>query len=147
MMGMPRIWFAMARDGLLPAAFSKVHPKFRTPWIATIINGVAVAVITGFLRLDEIAEMTNIGTLAAFIFVAIGVWVLRARHPEMKRGFTVPLLPVVALITIISCGGMMLSLSLITWALFAIWLLVGVAIYFAYSVHHSKLERHVGPTP
>jgi APA family basic amino acid/polyamine antiporter len=147
MMGMPRIWFAMARDGLLPAAFSKVHPKFRTPWIATIINGVAVAVITGFLRLDEIAEMTNIGTLAAFIFVAIGVWVLRTRHPEMKRGFKVPFLPVVALITIIACGGMMLSLSLVTWALFALWLLVGVGVYFAYSIHHSKLDRHVGPTP
>ena len=143
MMGMPRIWFAMSRDGLMPPAFARVHPKYRTPWVATIINGVAVALITGFLRLDEIAEMTNIGTLSAFIVVAVGVWVLRSRHPEMKRGFKAPALPLVALLTIIPCAAMIVTLSTTTHLLFVVWLLIGIAIYFAYSMHHSVL--HKGP--
>lgn len=140
MMGMPRIWFAMSRDGLLPKAFGAVHERFRTPWVATLINGVAVALITGFLRLDEIAEMTNIGTLSAFIVVAIGVWLLRHQHPDLKRGFRAPVLPLVALITIVSCGGMMVSLSGLTWKLFAAWSVIGVIVYFAYGLKHSALR-------
>ena len=141
MMGMPRIWFAMARDGLLPSVFSQVHPRFCTPWLATLINGVAVALITGFLRLDEIAEMTNIGTLSAFIVVAIGVWLLRIQAPELKRGFRSPLLPLVAGFTVFSCSWMMLSLSPQTWKLFAIWSVIGIVCYFSYGVRHSRLAQ------
>jgi APA family basic amino acid/polyamine antiporter len=147
MMGMPRIWFAMSRDGLLPPIFAKVHPTFRTPWIATIINGVAVAIITGLLRLKEIAEMTNIGTLSAFIIGAIGVCVLRVRNPELKRGFKAPLLPVVAVLTVIPCGWMMLSLNINTWKLFGVWLVVGVILYLAYGYRHSILAKTGGTNP
>ncbi|MDB5095818.1 MAG: amino acid permease-associated region [Cyanobacteria bacterium RYN_339] len=140
MMGMPRIWFAMARDGLLPPVLGAIHPKFRTPWIATIINGVFVAAVTGLLRLNEIAEMTNIGTLSAFIVVAIGVWILRVRSPEMKRGFTAPLLPVTALITIVSCSWMMWALDALTWKYFAVWTVLGIIVYFVYGVHNSVLR-------
>jgi APA family basic amino acid/polyamine antiporter len=147
MMGMPRIWFAMSRDGLLPPVFSKVHPTFRTPWIATIINGVAVAIITGFLRLQEIAEMTNIGTLSAFIIVAIGVVVLRRRHPEMKRGFKAPALPLMAVLTIVPCAAMMAKLQPTTWQLFSVWLALGVTYYFLYGIRHSQLALTGGTNP
>ncbi|MEB3223616.1 MAG: amino acid permease [Candidatus Sericytochromatia bacterium] len=143
MMGMPRIWFAMSRDGLLPPMFADIHARFGTPWRATVINGVAVAVITGLLRLDEIAEMTNIGTLSAFIVVAIGVLLLRLRHPELPRGFRAPWLPLVAGFTVVSCGWMMVSLSKTTWLLFLAWSVVGVLVYFNYSFRHSVLQRQI----
>ncbi|MEB3196076.1 MAG: amino acid permease [Candidatus Sericytochromatia bacterium] len=143
MMGMPRIWFAMSRDGLLPPFFGKVHERFGTPWVATLINGLSVALITGFLRLDEIAEMTNIGTLSAFIVVAVGVWILRKREPDLPRSFKAPALPLVAGFTIVSCAGMMLSLSKTTWWLFAIWSAIGVLVYFNYSIRHSVLQQHL----
>jgi APA family basic amino acid/polyamine antiporter len=144
MMGMPRIWFAMARDGLMPKIFSVIHPKFRTPWLSTLINGVAVALITGFLRLDEIAELTNVGTLTAFIVVAIGVWMLRVRHPEMHRGFKTPALPAVATITVIICGGLLADLLIkkpFTAGMFAIWVILGVVVYFSYGIKHSELHK------
>ncbi|MFN3431346.1 MAG: amino acid permease [Candidatus Sericytochromatia bacterium] len=147
MMGMPRIWFAMSRDGLLPPLFAKVHPKYQTPWIATIINGVAVALITGLLRLKEIAEMTNIGTLTAFIIVAIGVVVLRYRNPELKRGFRAPFLPLVAILTVIPCGAMMAKLNPHTWMYFGVWALIGVAFYMGYGFKHSKLAQTGGTNP
>jgi APA family basic amino acid/polyamine antiporter len=141
MMGMPRIWFAMARDGLLPPFLGAVHEKYRTPWIATIINGIFVAMVTGLLRLNEIAEMTNIGTLSAFIFVAAGVWILRAQRPELKRGFTAPALPVIATITIVSCGYMMYALDGLTWKLFGAWTIIGVIVYFAYGLSNSAIRK------
>lgn len=141
MMGMPRILFAMSRDGLIPGGFAKVHPAFRTPWIATIINGVCVALITGLLRLDEIAEMANIGTLSAFIFVAIGVWVLRRRSPEMRRSFKAPALPLVSILTVVSCGWMALNLQMVTKLLFGAWFVVGVLVYFLYSRKHSLINQ------
>ncbi len=146
MMGMPRIWFAMSRDGLLPAVFSRVHPTFRTPWIATIINGVSVALITGFMNIDAIAEMTNIGTLSAFCVVAAGVWMLRYQRPDQPRSFRAPALPFVAIITIVSCGSMMLSLSLQTWKYFGIWTILGFIVYFGYSIHNSHLHKGDKPT-
>ena len=145
MMGMPRIWMAMSRDGLLPPVFASIHPKFRTPWIATIINGVAVAAITGFMNIDAIASVTNIGTLSAFIVVAAGVWMLRYQRPDLKRSFRAPALPLVALTTIISCAAMMLNLSADTWKYFGIWTVIGFAVYFGYSIHHSHL--HKAPDP
>jgi APA family basic amino acid/polyamine antiporter len=147
MMGMPRIWFAMSRDGLLPPVFAQVHPKFRTPWVATIINGVAVALITGFMNIDAIAEMTNIGTLTAFCVVAAGVWMLRYQRPDLKRSFKTPALPLVAITTIVACGAMMVNLSAHTWMYFGIWTIIGVIVYFGYSIHNSNLNRVGGPKP
>ncbi|MEB3285502.1 MAG: amino acid permease [Candidatus Sericytochromatia bacterium] len=147
MMGMPRIWFAMSRDGLLPPLFAKIHPQYGTPWVATIINGVAVAIITGLLRLDEIAEMTNIGTLSAFMVVAAGVWILRRQRPELPRAFRAPALPLVAGFAIVSCGAMMLKLSATTWMLFAVWTVLGIIVYFAYSLRHSALQQASETSP
>jgi APA family basic amino acid/polyamine antiporter len=109
-----------------------------------LINGVAVALITGFLRLDEIAELTNVGTLTAFIVVAIGVWMLRVRHPEMHRGFKTPALPAVATITVIICGGLLADLLIkkpFTAGMFAIWVILGVVVYFSYGIKHSELHK------
>jgi basic amino acid/polyamine antiporter, APA family len=141
MMGMPRIWMAMSRDGLLPKLFSTIHPKYHTPYIATIINGVAVAVLTGFLPLDKIAEMTNIGTLTAFAVVAIGVWVLRFTEPNLVRGFKAPWLPLICPIAVISCGAMMLNLKAETWLYFVIWSVLGILVYTFYGFKNSQLQK------
>jgi APA family basic amino acid/polyamine antiporter len=109
-------------------------------------NGLFVATVTGLLRLNEISEMTNIGTLSAFIFVALGVWILRVQKPHLKRGFTTPMLPLVAIITIVSCAGMMYELDGFTWRLFGVWSAIGVAVYFAYGVRHSALHHGVPAT-
>ena len=151
MMGMPRIWLSMSRDGLLPPLFATIHPKFRTPWIATIINGVAVAAITGFMNIDAIASVTNIGTLSAFIVVAAGVWMLRHQQPDLPRTFRAPFLPIVALTTIVSCAAMMYNLSADTWKYFGIWTILGFIVYFGYSIHNSHLHKgpaaEPGPAP
>lgn len=146
MMGMPRIWYAMSRDGLLPQFLGSVHPKFRTPWIATIINGIFVALVTGLLRLNEISEITNIGTLSAFIFVAIGVWILRVQRPDLHRGFRTPALPLVAIVTVVSCAGMMAQLDAITWKAFGFWSIIGVLVYFGYGLRNSVLRGSAAPT-
>ena len=113
--------------------------------VATIINGVFVALVTGLLRLNEIAEMTNIGTLSAFIVVAIGVWILRAQRPELKRGFTAPLLPLTATVTIVSCAYMMWALDGLTWKLFGAWCVIGLVVYFAYGLNHSVIRPGSAP--
>lgn len=146
MMGMPRIWFAMSRDGLMPAVFSKVHPRFRTPFVSTIFSGIIVALLAGLLPIDVIAEMTNIGTLSAFIAVSIGVWVLRRRSPELPRVFKAPALPFVATVAVLVCGYMALSLANLTKILFVVWVAIGAVVYFTYSVRNSKLHRD-GDTP
>jgi APA family basic amino acid/polyamine antiporter len=103
--------------------------------------------VTGLLRLNEIAEMTNIGTLSAFIVVAIGVWILRAQRPELKRGFTAPLLPLTATVTIVSCAYMMWALDGLTWKLFGAWCVIGLVVYFAYGVSHSVIRPGSAPEP
>jgi APA family basic amino acid/polyamine antiporter len=143
MMGQPRVWFAMARDGLMPPVFAKVHPRFRTPIASTVITGVLVAIMAGVLPIDVIAELTNIGTLSAFVAAAIGVWVLRARHPEIKRDFKVPALPVVASLAVIFCGYLMASLPATTWIRFVVWIAIGAVVYFAYGMKRSALRRGV----
>lgn len=141
MMGQPRIFFAMARDGLLPKVFTKVHPRFGTPYVTTILTGVAIATLAAFTPISMVAELANIGTLFAFIMAAIGVWVLRVKHPEWKRGFRAPMLPVIALGTVGACGYMMISLPAATWIRFAIWLSIGVVCYMAYGFRHSILGK------
>jgi APA family basic amino acid/polyamine antiporter len=141
--GQVRIFMVMARDGLLPEIFSRVHPKHRTPAICTWITGGLTAFIAGFFPLSVIIELCNIGTLFAFILVSIGVIVLRHTQPQVERKFRTPLVPFTPLITIGFCLYLMLSLPALTWLRFSAWLAAGLIIYFIYGVHHSKLQNRV----
>jgi APA family basic amino acid/polyamine antiporter len=138
--GQPRIFFAMARDGLLPAWASRIHPKYRTPHITTVVTGVAVAVGALVLDENEIYDLTNIGTLSAFAIVCIGVLVLRRTDPDRHRPFRVKWLPVVALVGAGACIYVMLGLPYHAWERFGIWLIVGLALYFGYGYRHSRLR-------
>ncbi len=139
-LGQPRIFFSMARDGLLPQWFAKIHPKFKTPYVTTILTGIFVAIPAGFADIGEAAELTNIGTLFAFVLTSAGVLVLRYTNPNAPRQFKTPLVPLVPILAILSCFYLMLSLPLITWVRFIAWLLIGLLIYFAYGYRHSKLR-------
>jgi len=140
-LGQPRIFFSMARDGLLPASFARVHPTYRTPYVTTIFTGIAVAVCAMFTSIDEMVDLTNIGTLFAFILVCIGIIILRRREPTRPRSFKTPLVPFVPICGVISCMYLMLGLPWITWIRFALWLLVGLVIYFAYGREQSARVR------
>jgi len=139
--GQIRIFMVMARDGLLPAAFAKVHPKHQTPHICTWITGVATALIAGLFPLPMIIDLCNIGTLFAFILVSVGVVVLRKTRPEVERKFKTPGVPFTPMITVAFCFYLMASLPKVTWIRFGIWLLAGLAIYFMYGARHSKLQK------
>jgi basic amino acid/polyamine antiporter, APA family len=140
-MGQPRIFFAMARDGLLPPFAAKLHRKYRTPHVTTIITGVFVAFFAAFANINEVIELTNIGTLFAFVLVALGVMVLRIREPERVRPFRTPAVWVVSPAAILSCGFLMAQLPALTWIRFGVWLAVGLILYFAYGFAHSRLHR------
>jgi APA family basic amino acid/polyamine antiporter len=140
LLGQSRVFFSMSRDGLLPKWASAVHPKFRTPWITTIVFGLFAAIMPAFLPIERLSQLVNIGTLLAFTIVSAGVWVLRVRHPEMKRPFKTPLVPLVPILGIVSALYLMSRLSLLTWMVMIGWLLVGLVIYFSYSVRHSKVQ-------
>ncbi len=140
-LGQPRIFFSMARDGLLPQTFARVHPKYRTPHVTTICTGVAVGVTAMFTSIDEMVDLTNIGTLFAFVLVCIGVLILRRRDPGRPRAFRTPLVPLVPLLGIGSCLYLMTGLPWITWVRFALWLTVGLGVYFLYGFKHSHLRR------
>jgi APA family basic amino acid/polyamine antiporter len=139
--GQVRIFMVMARDGLLPEVFSRVHPRHRTPAVCTWITGALTAVIGGLFPLPMIIDLCNIGTLFAFILVSIGVIVLRHTQPQVERRFKTPLVPFTPLVTIGFCLYLMYSLPTVTWFRFAGWLAVGLILYFAYGAHHSKLQN------
>jgi len=132
LMAQPRILFAMSRDGLLPPVMSKVHPKFKTPYLTTILTGLIVAVAAGFTPIGVVAELCSIGTLAAFAIVSGGVLVLRIRKPDIPRPFKVPYYFFIAGLGLLSCLALMLSLPLVTWIRFIVWLLIGFLVYFIY---------------
>jgi APA family basic amino acid/polyamine antiporter len=140
-LGQPRIFFSMARDGLLPTSFAKVHPRFRTPHVTTILTGVAVGVCAMFTSIDEMVDLTNIGTLFAFALVCTGVLILRKREPERPRAFRTPWVPVIPVLGIGSCFYLMLGLPWITWIRFGLWLLVGLVVYFAFGYRRSRLSQ------
>jgi APA family basic amino acid/polyamine antiporter len=140
-LGQPRIFFSMARDGLLPPWAAKIHPKYKTPHVTTIITGIAVGTASGFVNIDEAVDLTNIGTLFAFVLVAIGVIVLRVREPNRPRPFRVPGSPYTPALAAVSCVFLMSQLSLTTWIRFIGWLVIGIIIYFAYGYRHSKLRN------
>ena len=137
--GQARVWFAMSRDGLLPAAFSKVHKRFRTPHVATLIAGIFVGIPAGIFDIGTLADLSNIGTLFAFVLVAAAVLILRKSQPDRPRGFRVPLVPLVPILSIFTCVVLMASLTLENWIRFFVWLAIGLVIYFVYSRKRSTL--------
>ena len=149
LMSQPRIFFAMSRDGLLPRGVSKVHPRFGTPYITTIITCVIVAIVAGLTQIQVVGEMTSIGTLFAFVVVSAAVLVLRVKRPDAHRPFRVAGGPIVPVLGIVSCLYLMLSLPVLTWVRFLVWLDIGIFIYWFYGRLHSPLlddeERRTRP--
>ncbi|WP_327224102.1 amino acid permease [Streptomyces platensis] len=139
LLGQSRVFFAMSRDGLLPRAFSRSHPRFGTPYRSTIALGAVVAVVAGFTSIDELAELVNIGTLFAFVVVAVGVILLRRSRPDLPRSFRTPLVPLVPVLSVAASVWLMLNLPAETWVRFAIWMVLGFVIYFLYGRSHSRL--------
>jgi APA family basic amino acid/polyamine antiporter len=137
-LGQARVWFAMSRDGLLPTVFSHIHPKFRTPAVATWVAGFAVGIPGGLLDIGTVSNLSNIGTLFAFVLVSIAVLILRFREPERPRSFRVPLGPVFPVLSIVFCVLLMMGLEVMTWMAFFAWLVAGLLIYFLYSRHRSE---------
>ena len=138
--GQARVWFAMSRDGLLPALFSRVHPVYRTPHISTWIAGLVVGIPAGLWDIATFAELSNIGTLFAFVLVSASVIVLRKKQPERPRSFRVPLVPLIPILSILCCVVLMMGLPLITWVRFFAWLAIGLALYFMFGRKNSALE-------
>ena len=143
LLGQSRIFFAMSRDGLLPTAFSRIHPRFRTPYIPTALTAIAVGIASSLLPIEEIAELANIGTLFAFVLVCLGVWILRVAEPDVRRPFTTPMVPLVPIVGAICCTYLMSRLPWVTWIRFFSWLVVGLIIYFAYGRKHSRVNAAV----
>ncbi|MGB6691924.1 MAG: amino acid permease [Terracidiphilus sp.] len=137
-LGQARVWFAMSRDRLLPDVFGKIHAQFRTPAVATWVAGFVVGIPAGLLDIGTVSNLSNIGTLFAFVLVSIGVLILRYREPERYRGFRAPLGPVFPVLSIIFCIVLMMGLEVITWIRFFAWLVIGLLIYFFYSRHRSE---------
>ncbi|MFI0443952.1 amino acid permease [Actinomadura sp. 6N118] len=143
LLGQSRVFFAMSRDGLMPPWLSAVHPRFGTPYRSTIIMGVIVAALAGFIPLSKLAELVNIGTLFAFVVVSIGVVILRRTRPELPRAFRTPMVPLTPILSVLACLFVMLNLPVDTWLRFLAWMVLGVLIYFGYGRRHSRLgARH-----
>jgi basic amino acid/polyamine antiporter, APA family len=140
-LGQPRIFMSMARDGLLPPFLARVHPRFKTPYIGTIITGFFVATFAAFANIAEVVDLTNIGTLFAFVLVSAGVIVLRRAEPNRVRPFRAPWVPITPMISIVACLYLMLQLPRLTWIRFGVWLVMGLAIYFFYGMRNSRLQR------
>jgi len=143
--GQSRVFFSMSRDGLVPKLFSDSHPKFKTPWKSNALFFVFTSLFAGFIPEDIVGEMTSIGTLFAFVLVCAGVWILRVRRPDLKRAFTVPAVPVVAILGILVCGAMIYGLGWTNWLRLIVWLVIGLVFYFGYGRQHSKLSTSSQP--
>jgi basic amino acid/polyamine antiporter, APA family len=139
--GQTRLFYAISRDGLLPKVFSRVNEKTQTPMVNTWVVATMVAFFAGVIPLGKLAELTNIGTLFAFIVVSLGVLVLRKTQPNLKRAFKVPFVPVIPILAILFCGYLALQLPRTTWTTFAIWIAIGLVVYFLYGRRHSKLNN------
>jgi APA family basic amino acid/polyamine antiporter len=141
LLGQPRIFYSMARDGLLPRVFGKVHHKFQTPYISTIVTGAVAGIIGGLFPIGLLGELVSIGTLLAFVIVSAGILVLRYRSPELQRPFRTPLVPLVPILAIVFCGYLMYGLPADTWLRLIIWMAIGLVIYFAFGKNNSRLAR------
>ncbi|HTV41308.1 MAG TPA: amino acid permease [Candidatus Sulfotelmatobacter sp.] len=142
LLGQPRIFYTMSKDGLLPPVFSVVHPRFRTPWISQIIVGIAAMTISGLFPIGLLGQLVSIGTLLAFAIVCAGVFVLRLTDPQIRRPFRTPAVWLVAPLGVLSCGYLMKNLPPDTWARLIVWLIIGLVLYFTYGCRHSRLEQH-----
>jgi APA family basic amino acid/polyamine antiporter len=141
LLGQSRVFFSMSRDGLLPGVFSAVHPRFRTPWISTLMVGSCVAFLAASLPINLLGDMVNIGTLLAFVIVCAGVWIVRRRDPNLVRPFRTPMVPLVPILGILISGYLMANLPWETWVRLIVWLVIGMAIYFGYGRSHSRVQR------
>jgi len=140
MMAQPRIFMAMANDGLFPSWAARVHPRFRTPHVMTMVTGAVVALASGFTPIAVLGELVSIGTLFAFVIVSLGVIVLRRTQPDLPRPFRTPLVPLVPILSAVVSVLLMASLPWPTWERLLIWMAVGVVLYFAYGRRHSRLR-------
>jgi len=145
LLGQSRVFYSMSKDGLVPKIFCDVHTRFRTPYKSNMLFFVFTGIFAAFIPEDIVGEMTSIGTLFAFILVCAGVWIMRARRPDVERGFRVPALPVVATLGIIVCGAMIYGLGWTNWTRLIIWLLIGLLFYFGYGRRHSNVQRGAEP--
>ena len=143
LLGQSRVFYSMSRDGLLWPWASKIHSRFRTPYVSSIVVGLFVAVLATLIPLNILDEMTSVGTLLAFVLVSAGVWVMRKTHPELPRPFKTPLVPLVPILSIVFCGALIYGLSPATKWRLVIWLVIGLVIYFTYSCKHSKVRNNM----
>ncbi|AIZ65109.1 amino acid transporter [Hymenobacter sp. DG25B] len=141
LLGQSRVFFSMAKDGLLPPVFSRIHEQFRTPLQSNLLLGLFIALFAGFVPISVVGEMTSIGTLLAFVMVCLGILIMRKKEPDAPRGFRTPWVPLVPILGIVTCLIMMVSLPWETWLRLAVWLAIGLAIYFGYGKKHSKLGQ------
>ncbi len=141
MLGQPRIFYSMSKDGLLPGKFSAVHPKFKTPWLATILTGLLAMLMAGLFPIGLLGELVSIGTLLAFAIVCAGIFVLRFTHPEIQRPFRTPLFWLVSPLGAGACFFLMYGLPHDTWARLIVWMAIGLLIYFGYGRRHSKVQQ------
>jgi APA family basic amino acid/polyamine antiporter len=146
LLGQPRIFYAMSKDGLLPPVFSKVHPRFKTPYISTILTGCAAVILAGVLPISILGELVSIGTLLAFAIVCVSIIVLRKTRPDLERPFRTPWVPVIPLLGALICFVQMAALPLDTWLRLIFWMALGFVIYFTYGIRHSK-QRQINNTP
>jgi APA family basic amino acid/polyamine antiporter len=140
MLAQPRIFLAMARDGLLPQWAARVHPRFKTPHISTIVTGIAVAIAAGLTPIATLGTLVSIGTLMAFVIVSIGVIVLRRTRPDLPRPFRMPLVPLLPILSALVALVLMLGLPRATWERLIIWMVIGIAVYFGYGFRRSRLR-------
>jgi APA family basic amino acid/polyamine antiporter len=141
LLGQSRVFFSMSRDGLVPPIFSDVHPRYRTPYKSNMLFFVFTGLFAAFVPADVSGEMTSIGTLFAFILVCAGVWIIRARRPDLERGFRVPAVPVVSILGILVCGAMIYGLGWTNWMRLIVWLAIGLVFYFSYGKNHSRINE------
>jgi APA family basic amino acid/polyamine antiporter len=141
LLGQPRIFFSMSKDGLLPSVFSKVHPRFKTPYVSTIITGIIAMIISGILPISILGELVSIGTLLAFIIVCVSVLVLRKTKPDIHRPFKTPWVPLIPILGVLFCFAQMISLPFDTWLRLIVWMAMGFLIYFLYGIRHSRIGK------
>jgi APA family basic amino acid/polyamine antiporter len=141
LLGQSRVFYTMSHDGLVPKVFSDIHPRYRTPYKSNMLFFVLTGLFGGFIPEDVVGEMTSIGTLFAFILVCIGVWIMRRKRPDLPRSFRVPAVPLVATAGVLVCGSMIYGLGWTNWLRLAVWLVIGLVLYFSYGRSHSRLAQ------